>query len=75
MCIAVPVRVATLLADQWLEVDRGERLQRISGAFLDGLAIGDYVIVHAGFAIARLEPREAQETLALFAEIAAKIHG
>lgn len=39
---------------------------------LDGAAVGDYLIVHAGFAITRLDVEEAEKTLALFAEIAAQ---
>jgi len=35
---------------------------------VDDVAVGDYVIVHVGFALSRLEPEEAAETLALFAE-------
>jgi hydrogenase expression/formation protein HypC len=36
---------------------------------VDGVKVGDYVIVHAGIAIERLEPEEAEETLKLFAEM------
>ncbi len=75
MCIAVPVRVAKLLDEQWIEVDTGTGLRRVSVVFLGELALGDYVIVHLGFAIARLDPSEAQQTLALFDEIAAMIYG
>ncbi len=38
-------------------------------------AVGDYVIVHAGFAIGRLDVAEAEQTLALFEEIAAHLRG
>jgi hydrogenase expression/formation protein HypC len=40
---------------------------------IDQVAVGDYVIVHAGYAIARLDVREAEKTLALFDEIAAQV--
>ena len=36
---------------------------------VDGAAVGDYVIVHVGYALARVDPEEAAKTLALFAEI------
>jgi hydrogenase expression/formation protein HypC len=74
MCLAVPVRVAALLDDQWIEIEVGGILTRVSIALIDPVAIGDYVIVHAGFAIAHLNVEEAEKTLALFDEIAAHLH-
>jgi hydrogenase expression/formation protein HypC len=73
MCLAVPVRVATLLDDQWAEVEVGGICSRISIALIDGVAPGDYVIVHAGFSITRLDVDEAEKTLALFEEIARRL--
>jgi hydrogenase expression/formation protein HypC len=73
MCLAVPVRVETLLADQWVETEVGGVRSRVSTALIEGVAPGDYVIVHAGFAIARLDVEDAEKTLALFAEIAAHL--
>jgi hydrogenase expression/formation protein HypC len=40
---------------------------------VDDVAVGDYVIVHVGYAINRLDPEEAAKTLALFAEIDAAL--
>jgi len=37
---------------------------------VDDVAVGDYVIVHVGYALNRLDPEEAAKTLALFAEVA-----
>jgi hydrogenase expression/formation protein HypC len=73
MCLAVPVRVAALLDNQWVEVEVGGIHTRISVALIDEVVVGDYVIVHAGFAIARLDVEEADRTLALFDEIAARL--
>ncbi len=73
MCLAVPVRVAALLENQWAEIEVGGIHNRISTALIDAVAVGDYVIVHAGFAIARLDVEEADRTLALFDEIAARL--
>jgi hydrogenase expression/formation protein HypC len=42
--------------------------KRISLALVDGVALGDYVIVHVGYALTRLDPDEAQRTLDAFAE-------
>jgi hydrogenase expression/formation protein HypC len=73
MCLAVPVRVAALLDNQWIEIEVGGIHTRISIALIDEVVVGDYVIVHAGFAIARLDVEEADRTLALFDEIAAHL--
>jgi hydrogenase expression/formation protein HypC len=73
MCLAIPVRVAALLDDQWVEIEVGGVHSRISIALIDDVAVGDYVIIHAGFAIARLNVEEAEKTLALFDEIAAHL--
>ena len=73
MCLAVPVRVSALLGDHWIEIEVGGIHSRTSIALIDEVAVGDYVIVHAGYAIARLDVREAEKTLALFDEIAAQV--
>jgi hydrogenase expression/formation protein HypC len=75
MCLAVPVRVVALEDNQWIEIEVGGIHTRISTALIDEVAVGDYVIVHAGFAIARLDVEEADRTLALFEEIAAHLRG
>jgi hydrogenase expression/formation protein HypC len=75
VCLAVPVRVAALLGDQWVETEVGGIRSRISIALIDDVAVGDYLIVHAGFAITRLDVEEAEKSLALFAEIAAHLEG
>jgi hydrogenase expression/formation protein HypC len=73
MCLAVPVRVAVLLGGQWVEIEVGGIRSRVSIALVDHVEVGDYLIVHAGFAIARLDVVEAEKTLALFDEIAAHL--
>jgi hydrogenase expression/formation protein HypC len=70
VCLAIPVRVVALLGDQWVEAEVGGVISRVSIALLGDVALGDYLIVHAGFAITRLDVEEAEKTLALFAEIA-----
>lgn len=72
MCLAVPVRVVELLADELAEVEVGGVRSRVSLALIDTVAVGDYLIAHAGFAIARLDVQQAEESLALFQEMAAK---
>ncbi len=75
MCLAVPARVVALLGDQWVETEVGGIRSRVSVALLEEVALGDFLIVHAGFAIARLDVEEAEKTLALFDEIAAHLRG
>ena len=73
MCLAIPARVLEVQPDGWAEVEVGGVRSRISLALIDGVNVGDYVIVHAGFALTRLDVVEAEKTLALFAEIAAEL--
>ncbi len=75
MCLAIPVRVTAVLEHGWAEADVGSVMTRVCTALLDAVAVGDYLIVHAGFAITRLDVAEAEQTLALFAEIAAHYQG
>ncbi len=75
MCLAIPARVIEVQLDGWAQVEVGGVRSRISLAMVDDVNVGDYVIVHAGFALVRLNVEEAEKTLALFAEIAAKLEG
>lgn len=70
MCLAVPVKVVAILDDQWVEIDMGGIRSRVSIALVDRVALGDYLIVHAGYAITRLDVEEAEKSLALFEQIA-----
>lgn len=70
MCLAVPVRVIDVLDEHWALVDLGGVESRVSLAFVDEVAEGDYLIVHVGHAIARLDVAQAEESLALFRQIA-----
>jgi hydrogenase expression/formation protein HypC len=67
MCLAIPARVVDLPEPGMALVDVGGVQKRISLALVDGVACGDYVIVHVGYALARLDPEEAQRTLETFA--------
>ncbi|MDP3483487.1 MAG: HypC/HybG/HupF family hydrogenase formation chaperone [Sulfuricella sp.] len=69
MCLAIPARVAELLENDGAVVELGGVRKEISLALVDGVEVGDYVIVHVGYALNRLDPDEAEKTLALFAEI------
>lgn len=69
MCLAIPVCVTELLEGDRAVVDLGGVRKQISLALLDGVEVGDYVILHVGYALAHLDPEEARRTLELFAEV------
>ena len=67
MCLALPVKVIELGHGDTAIVDLGGVRKEISLALLDEVNIGDYVILHVGYALSKLDPEEAAKTLALFA--------
>jgi len=69
MCLALPVKVIALGPGDAAIVDLGGVKKEISLALLDDVAVGDYVILHVGYALSKLDPEEAEKTLALFAEM------
>lgn len=69
MCLAVPVQIKTLLGNQKALVNLGGIEKEISVSLLEHVAEGDYVILHVGYALTRLDEQEARNTLALFAEM------
>lgn len=69
MCLAVPALVVKRLEGDDALIDLGGVRKQVSLALVPDAAEGDYVIVHVGYAISRLDPGEAQKTLALFAAI------
>jgi hydrogenase expression/formation protein HypC len=75
MCLGVPARVVEVTGAS-ATVEVGGARREISVMLLDRVVPGDWVIIHAGFAIERLSPEEAERTLALFREItdATEIH-
>jgi len=68
MCLAIPARVVALPEPDTALIDVDGVRKRVSLSLVDGVAPGDYVIVHVGYALTRLDPDEAMRTLALFAE-------
>ena len=67
MCLAIPARIVRLEPGEQALVDVGGIRKQISVALVDGVAPGDYVIVHVGYALARLDPAAAADTLAAMA--------
>jgi hydrogenase expression/formation protein HypC len=69
MCVAIPARVVSLENDCAL-VEMGGSMLNISTILVEDLVPGDYVIVHAGFAIRKLDEHEARESLTLLRQLA-----
>ncbi|KAA0582428.1 HypC/HybG/HupF family hydrogenase formation chaperone [Azospirillum sp. B21] len=70
MCLAVPALVTALLPDDRATVSLGGVTSTCSLELVEGVAVGDHVIVHVGYALSRLDAEEAERTLALLAEVA-----
>ncbi len=71
MCLAVPSKVVEI--DEAFKTGRVDHLGariKVNLALLDDVKIGDWVIVHAGFAISKLDEADAEETLGLLREMA-----
>lgn len=71
MCLAIPARVVELLPEDRLRVDLDGVRKVVSRALLDQVQVGDYVIVHVGYALTVLDAQAAEQTLALFADVGA----
>ena len=71
MCLAIPAQVVELREGDNAVVDLAGVRKEISLALVDNVAVGDYVIVHVGYALNKLDPEEAAKTLALFGEMSA----
>lgn len=69
MCLAIPAQVVELREGDNAVVDLAGVRKEISLALVEGVAVGDYVIVHVGYALNKIDPEEAEKTLKLFAEM------
>jgi len=69
MCLAVPAKVISITGPNAM-VELGGLTRQANVMLVPDLRVGDYVLLHAGFAIQSLNEAEAQETLDLLAEIA-----
>ncbi len=72
MCLAIPAKVLLIDENGQGKVDYLGTKVAVNFDLLEGVKPGDWVIVHAGFAISRLDETEARETLSLLCEIAEK---
>lgn len=69
MCLALPARIIELRENELGIVDLGGVRKEISLALVEDVQAGDYVIIHAGYALSKLDVAEAEATLRLFAEL------
>lgn len=69
MCLAIPVRIEEVLGAETAIADIGGVRKEINVALISDLAVGDYVIMHVGYALNKIDPQEAERTLALFSEL------
>ena len=70
MCLAIPIRVEALLPEQMARVTLGGISKVVSIALVEDVRVGDYVLLHVGYALTRLDPDEAERTLALMRQAA-----
>jgi len=73
MCIAIPLEVQEVKGNI-AKVGVGSSLREVYLDLLDEIKVGDFVLVHAGFAIEKLDRKEAEKTLSLFKEIEDEIY-
>lgn len=69
MCLAMPAQITQVLDPERAIVNLGGVLKEICTALVNPVRIGDYVIIHVGYALTKLDEGEAQKTLQLFANM------
>ena len=68
MCLAIPAEVVALKDGDVATVSLGGVRKDVSLALVEGVAPGDYVLIHVGYALSKLSAEEAERTLALMGE-------
>ena len=68
MCLAIPMKVERL-EGSWAKVESQGLRMRVNVDLIPDVKIGDYVLVHAGFAIQKVKAEKAEEDLKLWAEL------
>ncbi len=72
MCLGIPMQIVEIDRDVGI-VESGGIKRKVGLMLIDGAKVGDWVIVHAGFAIEKIKPEDAIETLKLISEGAASL--
>lgn len=73
MCLAIPARVTELLADGMVRISLDGVTKVVSVALVDDVRVGDYIVLHVGYALAKIDEAEAERTLALLREAASSL--
>jgi hydrogenase expression/formation protein HypC len=71
MCLAVPMQIQEIRTDGMGVGDLDGTQHEVDLSLVSDARVGDYIIVHAGYAIEKLDRQEADERIALFRELAA----
>jgi len=69
MCLGIPVPIVKLIDQCYAEVKIGAVSKKINVSMVEGAAVGDFVILHAGFAISIISPEEAEKTYKMLESI------
>jgi hydrogenase expression/formation protein HypC len=69
MCLAIPARIVEIQDEENAIVDLGGVRKEVSIALVEDVHVDDYVIVHVGYALNKIDPQEAEKTLRLFEEM------
>ncbi len=72
MCLAIPGKVVGITEENGLRmgrVDFGGIIKRVCLDYVPEIEVGDYTIVHVGFALSKIDEQEAQRTLAVFEQM------
>ncbi|WP_367607103.1 HypC/HybG/HupF family hydrogenase formation chaperone [Legionella sp. W05-934-2] len=72
MCLAIPAKIIHHFQDEMVEIDIGGVRRTVSIALVPNATIGDYLIIHAGYALTLLNEEEALKTIQLFEDMVAK---
>ncbi len=63
MCLAIPVEVREVMPDDMAKVSLDGVIKVVSTVLVDDVKVGDYVVLHVGYALAKIDPEEALKTI------------
>ncbi len=71
MCLAIPGKIVEIVDEEnsIAKVDVGGVRRNINTGMLDGTKVGDYVLIHVGFAMSKIDEQQAEETLRILKEL------
>lgn len=68
MCLAIPMEIRKIDGNQ-ATAEAGGIIKEVRLDLLEGAEVGDYILIHTGYAIEKLDPEEARETLELIKQV------